>query len=99
MTTLRERSIAGKLMIPLRLGYIDKLLTARVRPVERYWFNRHFFRAILLSNSRPNPLSGDQRRSIDERTQIALIFGLGLGINQILEGCLVNKFHAPCDFF
>ena len=48
MTTLRERSIAGKLMIPLRLGYVDKLLTARVRPVERYWFNRHFFLAIFV---------------------------------------------------
>jgi hypothetical protein len=47
MTALRERAITGKVMIPLRLGYIDKLLTAHIRPVERYWFNRHFFRAIF----------------------------------------------------
>src|ERR1700694_1244577 len=30
------------MMIALRLGYISQLLTARVRPVERYWFNCHF---------------------------------------------------------
>src|ERR1700687_3758043 len=30
-----KRAIPGKMMIALRLGYIDKLVARRVRPVER----------------------------------------------------------------
>lgn len=35
MTALGERTIAGKVMVALRLGHIDQLLARRVRPVER----------------------------------------------------------------
>src|ERR1700730_7410247 len=35
MATPGERAVTGKMMIALRLRYIDKLLAARIWPVER----------------------------------------------------------------
>src|SRR5260370_3053912 len=58
------------------------------------------FSSHLLIDPRSKQCSSscDQRRSVDKRTQIALIICRGLGINQALECCLINEFHAPCDF-
>ncbi len=43
MAALRERSVAGKMMVALRLGRIDQLLARRVRPVERNIICCHCF--------------------------------------------------------
>ena len=69
MAALRERAIAGKMVIALRLGRIDELLARRVRPVERNIICCHCFNFTGLQWRRASGWSVRQIGGFRRRNQ------------------------------